>query len=382
MAMRIVLAPNAFKGSLSADAAARAMLRGAYRAFPDADVISIPVTDGGDGAGEVLGGLLGATPVVVVATGPLGQPVSAPIYYNADKRLAIFDMASVAGLALLSPDTYDPLHATTRGVGELILAAVDLGATHLILAIGGSATSDGGIGMAHALGIRFYDTNGVAVPPQADMLSQIRTIDLRGLDARLHTLDMQVMCDVDNPLLGERGAARVYAPQKGATPAQVELIEAGLKNLADVLADELKLDMRDVAGAGAAGGLGAGLMAFLGARLCLGIDVILDQLGLDAELENADLVITGEGRADAQTQYGKAPAGVAARARKRGVPCLLLAGSVGDDAGVLQEYGVSAVLSICPSSVSEQDAMQNAGHYLELATERAVRAFCAGLESR
>jgi len=340
----------------------------------------MPVADGGDGAGELLGRLLGAGRVDAAATGPLGDAVTAPVYFNADKRLAIIEMATVAGLALLKPSAYDPLHATTRGVGELIRAALELGAKRLIIGIGGSATTDGGIGMAHALGVRFYDAQGRALQPEDGVLAEIRRVDMSGLDARIRALDIQAMCDVDNPLLGERGAARVYAPQKGATPAQVEQLDAGLDNLASVLARDLSLDVRAVPGAGAAGGLGAGLMVFLGARLCRGVDVILDALGLDAALQGADLVITAEGLADAQTLRGKAPAGVAARAKRHGAPCLLLAGSVADDADVLRECGVTAAMSICPGSVSLQEAMDNAAHYLEVAAENAVRVFCSGYD--
>jgi glycerate kinase len=376
--MKIVLAPNALKGSLTAEAAACAMERGVRRVLPEADVVRVPVADGGDGAGALLGNVLGAVRVDVTATGPLGARLTAPLYYNAAKRLAVFEMASVAGLALLTPDEYDPLHATTRGVGELIRAALDLGAERLIVGIGGSATTDGGGGMAHALGVRFYDAQGRALNPADGVLTEIQRVDMRGLDMRVRVFDIHVMCDVDNPLLGECGAARVYAPQKGATPAQVELLEAGLENLAAIIARDLSLDVRDVPGAGAAGGLGAGLMAFLGAKLSRGVDVILDALDFDTVLQGADLVLTAEGRADAQTAHGKAPAGVAARAKKHGVPCVLLAGSVADDAEVLREYGVTAVVSINPSSVSLPEAMDNAAHYLEVAAEKAVREFCAG----
>jgi glycerate kinase len=379
--MRIVLAPNALKGSLTAEAAAQAMERGVRKVLPTAEIISLPVADGGDGAGALLGRLLGAEPVAVTATGPLGDPVTAPLYYNAEKRLAVMEMAAVAGLALLEPAAYDPLHATTRGVGELIRAALALGAERLIIGIGGSATTDGGIGMAHALGARFYDAGGCSLQPEDAILAEIRRVDASGLDARLRGLDIQVICDVDNPLLGERGAAQVYAPQKGATPAQVERLESGLKNLADVLVRDLSLDVRDVPGAGAAGGLGAGLMAFLGAQLYRGVEVMLDALGLDGALQGADLVITAEGRVDAQTLHGKAPAGVAARAQRQGVPCLLLAGSVEGDVAALRERGVTAVRRINPAQVSLREAMAKAADYLEVATERAVRDFCAGLFS-
>jgi glycerate kinase len=236
--------------------------------------------------------------------------------------------------------------------------------------------------MAHALGVRFYDAQGHELQPEDAILADIRRVDVSGLDARIRAIDIQVMCDVDNPLLGEHGAARVYAPQKGATPEQVVLLETGLRNLADVMGNDLPLDVRNVPGAGAAGGLGAGLMAFLGAKLSRGVDVILDQLGLDDALQGADIVLTAEGRADAQTARGKAPAGVAVRAKRYGVPCVLLAGSVADDAGVLRECGVTALLSICPGSASLQECIHNAERYLEVAAEKAVRMFCAGtLES-
>jgi glycerate kinase len=375
--MQIVLAPNALKGSLSATAAARAMASGVRKVLPQAKVVCIPVADGGDGAAEVLRDHLQARPVRVTASGPLGTPLQAAFYYNPERRLALMEMASVAGLALLTPEQYDPLHATTRGVGELLLAAQDQGAREVILGIGGSATCDGGVGMAHALGVRFFDAQGQALAPLAVNLAAIHRIEMSGLDPRLQDLQLEVMCDVDNPLLGEHGASQVYAPQKGATGQQMAQLEHGLQNLAAVIQQQLGLAVADLPGAGAAGGLGAGLLAFLGARLSRGIDVVLDHVGLDAALEGADLVLTAEGQVDAQTAHGKAPAGVALRARRQGVPCVILAGSVAGDGRELMQQGASAMLSICPGPQSLAQAMSQAAAQLEFTAEQVLRIFCA-----
>jgi glycerate kinase len=249
--------------------------------------------------------------------------------------------------------------------------------SRLVIGIGGSATNDGGIGMAAALGARFLDKNDNPVEPVGGVLATIERIDLDGLDPRLNGLRVEAICDVDNPLLGERGAARVYAPQKGATPEQVRALEAGLAHLAAVIERDLGLDVRELPGAGAAGGLGAGLKAFLNAKLRRGVDLVLDLVGLDQHLRGADLVLTAEGQIDFQTAFGKAPAGVAERARAVGVPCLAIAGSVGGGLEALHERGIDAVFSLCPGPVSLEQAMAAGGDYLAVAAEQAVRAFLA-----
>jgi glycerate kinase len=379
--MRILLAPNALKGSLSAEEAAAAMARGVKRAIANhhhLDLVSLPVADGGDGAADVLRHRLGAEPVTVSARDALGRLGEATFYINREKRLALMDMASVCGLARLTPSEYAPLEATTLGLGDLISAAMDAGAEDIIIGIGGSASTDGGTGMAHALGIRFLDESGQVLEPGGFILDKISQVDLSGLDPRSRHLRIRVMCDVDNPLIGPNGAAHVYAAQKGASPQQIVQLEAGLNNLAQVLDRQLGIAVSQQPGAGAAGGLGAGLRVFLGAELGPGVQILLDLLAFDEALEEADLVITAEGAVDEQTAFGKAPAGVARRAQLQNIPCICLCGGMSGNLSALHEAGMDGVFSICPKPVSLENAMKNAAEYLELATEQAVRAFNAG----
>lgn len=375
LGVKIVLAPNAFKGGLTAMQAASAMEQGIRSAFPEADIRKVPVADGGDGLAEVLSDALEGEARVARVRGPLGQPLRATLYHVPAQRLAVVEMAAASGLALLAPHERNPTLTTTFGTGELIRAALDLGVRHVVVGIGGSATNDGGVGMAAALGMRFLDAARNDVAPIGAALGQIRRIDTSGLDPRLATLCCEAICDVDNPLLGPRGAARVYGPQKGASPAQVEELEAGLAQLADVIATDLGLDVREMPGAGAAGGLGAGLHAFLGAKLRRGVDLVLDMVGLDEQLLGADLVITAEGQIDYQTAFGKAPAGVAQRARAQGVPCLAIAGGIGECISDLHPLGIDAVFSLCPGPISLEQAMEDGPALLRAATEQVVRCF-------
>jgi len=376
--VKILLAPNALKGCLTATQAADAMARGVVRACPAPDIVLVPVADGGDGLAEVLVDALHGEKRSATVTGPRGDPVQASFCHVPARRLAVIEMAAASGLALLSRGILNPLLTTTLGTGELIAAALDLGVSHLVVGIGGSATNDGGVGMATALGGRFLDASGTTVEPVGGALAAIRRIDLSGLDPRLAGVRIEAICDVDNTLLGVGGAAQVYGPQKGATPEQVRQLDAGLANLAGVIERDLGLDVRDLSGAGAAGGLGAGLRAFLGAELRRGVDVVLDLVGLDEHLCGADLVLTAEGRIDAQTTFGKAPAGVAERAQARGVPCIAIAGGIGDGLDSLHALGISAVFSLCPGPVSLEQALAAGGDYLAATTEQAVRAFLAG----
>jgi len=379
--MRIVLAPNAFKGSMSAMQAALAMEQGVRAAFPAAEVCKVPVADGGDGLTEVLIDALGGEAHSVTVSGPLGEPVRATLCNVPSRGLAAVEMASASGLALLAPERREPTRTSTFGTGELIRAALDLDVHHIVVGIGGSATNDGGVGMAAALGVRFLDADGATVPPIGGALTQIRRIDTTKLDPRLRGVRFEVICDVDNPLVGPRGAAAVYGPQKGASPDQVAALDSGLVNLADRIAEGLGLEVRDLPGAGAAGGLGAGLHAFLGAELRRGVDLVLDLVGLDAKLEGADLVITAEGQIDFQTAFGKAPAGVAERAKARGIPCLAIAGGIGEGIAELHPIGIDAVFSLCPGPVALEQAMTSGPALLSAATQQVVRCFFSGRDS-
>lgn len=373
--MKIVLAPNAFKGSMSAMQAALAMEQGVRAAFPAAQLCKVPVADGGDGLAEVLIDALGGEAHSITVSGPLGEPVRATLCNVQHLDLAAVEMAVASGLALLAPEMRDPTRTSTFGTGELIRAALDLGARRIVVGIGGSATNDGGVGMAAALGVRFLDADGATVPPVGGALGQIRRIDTSGLDPRLRGLCCEVICDVENPLVGPRGAAAVYGPQKGATPEQVGALDAGLAHLADRIAAELGLDVRDLPGAGAAGGLGAGLHAFLGAELRRGVDLVLDLVGLDSKLDGADLVIAAEGQIDFQTAFGKAPAGVAERARARGIPCIAIAGGIGEGIAKLHPIGIDAVFSLCSGPLSLEQAMVSGPALLSAATEQIARCF-------
>jgi glycerate 2-kinase len=373
--MKVVVAPNAFKGCLSASEAAAAMAEGITGVVPDAEIVQVPVADGGDGLVDVALEALAGEARTVTVSGPLGRPVQARFCYVPAMSFAAIEMALASGLALLSENQRDATKTTTLGTGEMIAAALDLGVSRIAVGIGGSATNDGGVGMATALGVRFLDAEGATVEPVGGALDRIRRIDASGLDPRVESVRFEAVCDVSNPLLGPKGASHVYGPQKGATPAQIEALDAGLANLAAVIEADLGIDVRDLPGAGAAGGLGAGLCAFLGAELRRGVDLVLDLVGLDQRLEEADLVLTGEGQIDFQTAFGKAPAGVAARARARNIPCLAIAGSIGENLGDLHAIGIDAVFSLCPGPVSLEQAMARGRHFLARAAEQAVRGF-------
>ncbi|MBK5939931.1 glycerate kinase [Halochromatium roseum] len=376
--MKLVLAPNAFKGSMSAMQAALAMEKGVRAAYPAAEVCKIPVADGGDGLAEILIDALHGEARVFSVHGPLHEPVQATLCHVPALGLVVVEMAVASGLALLAPEHRDPMRTTTYGTGELIRAALDLGAQRIVVGIGGSATIDGGIGMAAALGVRFLDVDGETVAPVGGSLGQIRRIDASGLDPRLAEVSCEAVCDVDNPLVGPTGAAAVYGPQKGATPEQVSALDAGLSHLADRIAADLGHEVRDLAGAGAAGGLGAGLYAFLGAELRRGVDLVLDLLDLDTQLAGADLVITGEGQIDFQTAFGKAPAGVAECAKAHGIPCIAIAGSIGERIAALHQIGIDAVFSLCPGPMTLEQAMARGPSLLAATTEQVLRCYLSG----
>lgn len=376
--MKIVVAPNAFKGSMTARHAAESMAAGIRMAWPDVQIELVPVADGGDGLVAVALDALQGKRYRLLVTGPRFELVESEFCHVPELSFAAIEMALASGLALLPEDMRDPVLTTTLGTGELILAALDLGVRKIGVGIGGSATCDGGIGMATALGALFLDAAGHPVSPVGGALQDIVHIDLSGLDPRIGDTVIEAVCDVENPLLGEQGAARVYGPQKGAGREQVEQLEIGLTHLARVIQADLGLDVRNLPGAGAAGGLGAGLHAFLGAALRPGVDVVLDLVGLDEKLEGAALVLTGEGQIDFQTVFGKAPAGVAQRAKKQKIPCIVVAGSVGADLGTLHQQGVDAVFSLCPGPMSLKEAMAQAETSISRTTEQVIRCFLAG----
>ncbi|MDC0772113.1 glycerate kinase [Streptomyces sp. HD] len=378
MLTRVVVAPSGFKESLSAQAAADAIADGVRRVLPEAVLDLIPLVDGGEGTAAALAAATGGRLVALPATGPVGEQVGTHFALLGGRETAVVEMAAVAGLSLVPRALRDPGATTTYGVGELIRAALDTGVRRILIGCGDSGTSDGGAGALQALGARLLDADGFELPHGGGELTRLARIDPSGLDPRLRDVELLVACNPYNVLCGERGVARVFGPQKGATPAQVEHLSAGLETWADVLTRDLGAvgtDLRHGPGTGASGGLGAGLAA-LGARLLPRFDVLLDHLDLDARLARADLVVTAEGALDHQTPRGKVPAEVARRAKLYGRPVLALAGTLGE--GAHDVPGVDAYSGILPAPMALAEALVRASELLTDATERALRMILLG----
>ncbi|MFH9708907.1 glycerate kinase [Streptomyces luteogriseus] len=378
MLNRVVVAPGGFKESLSAEAAADAIAAGVRRVLPGAEIDLVPLVDGGEGTALALAAATGGRIVTVPATGPVGQTVATHFALLGGGETAVVEMAAVAGLSLVPRDLRDPGATTTYGVGELIRAALGTGVRRILVGCGDSGTSDGGAGALQALGARLLDENGRELARGGRELTRLHRVDPRGLDPRLADVELLVACNPYNVLCGERGVARVFGPQKGATPAQVEELSQALENWAFVLTRDAAVpdsDLRSGPGTGASGGLGAGLAA-LGARLLPRFDVLLDHLDLDARLARADLVVTAEGALDHQTPRGKVPAEVARRAKRHGRPVLALAGTLGEGAGDVP--GVDACHGILPAPMELAEALLRAGELLTDATERALRMIVLG----
>lgn len=371
--MKVVVAPNAFKGSLTASQAAAAIARGVREAFPEAEVIEVPVADGGDGTVEALVSAHRGTFLTAQVDGPLGDPVQATYGLIDGGRTGVVELATSSGLALIPAERRDPRKASTGGFGQLLIAARNSGASTLIAGIGGSATNDGGAGMAQALGYRLLDSAGVELPGGGAALARLERIDPSGLDQAWRSVNVVVASDVTNPLIGPNGASAVYGPQKGADDEMIRELDAALGKLAAVIERDLGKRVADVPGAGAAGGAGAGLMAFLDARLEPGAPLIVTASGFDEKLPGADLVITGEGRVDSQTAYGKAPGEVAKRAQGARIPVLLIAGSRAPGWEVLSDLGVTAVVTLDEEGDNLLQLMGDAGEVLRRATARACR---------
>ncbi len=377
--MRIIVAPDSFKGSLSAVAAARAMGRGIRAVFPEAEVLELPIADGGEGTVEALVAATGGALRLAEVRGPLGDPVRAAWGVLGDGRTAAIEMAAASGLTLVPEGRRDPRLASTFGSGELVKAALDGGYRRLVLGIGGSATNDGGAGCARALGVRFLDEAGRDLPEGGAALTRLARVELAGLDPRLAETELLVACDVDNPLCGPRGASAVYGPQKGATPEVVRELDAALNVFARKATRATGRDVAEVAGAGAAGGLGAGLLFFTPARLRPGVEIVLEAVGFEAQVRGAAFVFTGEGRTDAQTAMGKAPVGVAAAARRQGVPVVCLSGGLGDGAERVLDRGIDALAAIPPGPMSLEACLAGGAPLLEAAAARACRLIRLGM---
>ncbi|APQ10239.1 glycerate kinase [Pseudomonas oryzihabitans] len=367
--MKIVIAPDSFKESLSAAGVASALARGLRQALPQAELVECPLGDGGEGTLDAVLAATGGEVRQAQVTGPLGEPVKARWGWLAEQRTAFVEMASASGLELVPKARRDVLAATSRGTGELLRAALDAGAERLVLAIGGSATNDGGAGLLQALGVRLLDEQGQELVPGGAALAQLGRIELTDLHPRLADVEMIIAADVDNPLCGPQGASHIFGPQKGASPDQVRQLDAALAHFATITAATLERDVREQPGAGAAGGVGFAALAFLQATFRPGIEVVAELVGLEAALQDADLALTGEGRLDGQTLRGKTPAGVLRLARRHGVPVVAVAGSLGDGYDALYHQGLTAAFSLVPGPLSLDEALTQA----EVLLERTAR---------
>ena len=378
MTLKIVIAPQSFKGNISALEAARAIERGVLSAEPSAVTVVAPVADGGDGTLDALVEGTGGQFIRSTVTGPLGQSVEATWGVMGDGRTAVIEMARASGLAMVPPRRRNPRLTTTRGTGEIIKEALDKGFGHIIVGLGGSATNDGGAGAAAALGARFLDAKGRPLPDGGAALIRLDRIDISKLDPRLAATTFVAATDVTNPLCGPTGASAIYGPQKGASAEVVEELDVALLNLGNLILRDVGKEVIDLPGAGAAGGLGAGLMAFAGSEVRSGIDMVCDVLDFDSHLEGASLVITGEGGADRSTIFDKAPVGVARRALAKGVPTILLAGTLGQGHEELYDHGIAGILSIADRPMSFDQSLRRTGELLEAAAHRAMRLIGVG----
>lgn len=371
--MRIVIAPDGFKECCTAVAAAAALAEGWRRVYPDADLRLVPMADGGEGTVEALVTSTGGKRVTIRVCGPMGEPVDAAYGILGGGETAVIEMSAASGLALVPPERRDPAAATTRGTGELMRHALDSGVRRIIVGIGGSATNDGGAGMAQALGCRLLDAAGQELPPGGEHLIHLAHIDVSARHPKLADCEVVVACDVDNPLCGPGGASYVYGPQKGADGVLIAALDAALRRYGEVIEAELGVPVLNVPGAGAAGGLGAGLLAFAHGRLRPGVEVVAAACGLARHLEGADLVITAEGRLDRQSVHGKTPVGVARFAKAHGVPVLAVAGALGAGYHAVYACGVDAACSICPGPIPLAEAIRECDNHLRDTAETLAR---------
>lgn len=375
--MKIVIAPDSFKGSCSTIGAAQNIEDGFRRIFPDVQAVKIPIADGGEGTVDAM--VLGAGGKVhtCTVTGPMGQPVEAR-YGILDDGTAVVELAAASGLPLVPDGQRDPTLATTYGTGEVIMEALKAGCRRVIIGLGGSATNDGGVGLAQALGVSFRDAEGKELPFGGGALSRLHTIDISNIHPLVKETEFIIASDVDSPLCGPHGASHVFGPQKGADPATVQLLDSALLHYAHVLKDQLGQDILELPGAGAAGGTTASLVALFGAVIRPGIQVVLDAAHFDQHVQDADLVITGEGRIDGQSIHGKVPVGVGQRAHQFGVPVLAIVGDIGPGAEACYDYGVDAILSTVNKAMPLKEAMERSSELMIEAAERAARILRMG----
>ncbi|MHC0038458.1 glycerate kinase family protein [Pseudoneobacillus sp. C159] len=371
--MKFILAPDSFKESMTAKKAALAMEEGIRRVYPEAECVIVPMADGGEGTVQSLVDGLNGVIKKVEVIGPLGEKVIAEYGLLGNGEAAVIEMASASGLELIKKENRNPLLTTTYGTGELIKLALDDGVKNILIGIGGSATNDGGVGMLQALGVSFKDKAGVELGFGGGAIGQLQSIDLSGLDRRLADVNIEVACDVSNPLIGESGASYIFGPQKGATPDVVKQLDQNLAHFAEMIKARIGIDIANVEGSGAAGGLGAGLLAFLNAELKKGIHLVIKYTDLINKMAGADYVFTGEGSIDGQTMYGKTPFGVATVAIELGVPVIAFAGRIGENARDLYDHGFTAIVGILKEPSTIEEALASGPINLAHAAENVCR---------
>lgn len=377
--MKIVIAPDSYKESLSALEVATAIEQGFREIFPDADYVKLPVADGGEGTVEAMVAATQGGIIKVQVTGPLGEKAEGFYGLSGDEQSAFIEMAAASGLEMVAPSLRNPLKTTSWGTGELIRHALDAGVKHIIIGIGGSATNDGGAGMVQALGAKLLDGNGNPIGLGGGELEKLARIDISELDTRLADCRIEVACDVTNPLTGAEGASAVFGPQKGATPEMIDRLDAALAHYAKIIARDLDIEVLNLEGGGAAGGMGAALYAFCGAELRQGIEIVTDALHLDKHVANADMVITGEGRIDSQTIHGKVPVGVAKVAKRYNKPVIGIAGSLTADVGVVHQHGIDAVFSVIYTVCTLEEALENAEENVRMAARNIAAVLKVGM---
>ncbi|WP_281785187.1 glycerate kinase [Uruburuella suis] len=380
--MKIVIAPDSFKESLTALEVAEAIEAGLKKVLPDAEYVKVPMADGGEGTVQSLVDATEGRLISAEVRAPLGNKVRAEFGLSGDGRTAIIEMAAASGLHLVPSEKRNPLHTTSYGTGELILAALDEGVEKIIVGIGGSATNDGGAGMLQALGALLLDANKQPIGAGGGCLQDLAAIDLSGLDKRLADVEIVVACDVDNPLCGEKGASAVFGPQKGATAEMVQALDSGLQHFAALAARDLGLDIQSPAGAGAAGGMGGGVLLLPDARLQAGVKIVMEAVGLAEKVQDADLVITGEGRMDAQSVHGKTPIGVAHTAKAFGKPVIAIVGCLREDYEVVYAQGIDAVFPIIRQLGSLEEILQHGRDNLVSAAQNVARIYQMGISRK
>tara|TARA_Y100001960_G_scaffold53110_1_gene54245 strand:- start:16240 stop:17391 length:1152 start_codon:yes stop_codon:yes gene_type:complete len=380
--MKILVAPQEFKGSISALSVAEAAKVGIIRVFPKAEVVLCPVADGGDGTLETLVEVSGGEVRTCNVRNPIGETITAQWGAMGDGVTAVIEMARTSGLTLLSLDERDPLNASTYGLGQAILEALNEGFRNFIVGIGGSATNDAGAGMAQALGVNLLDSEGGSIGSGGAALAKLRSIDVSKMDPRIEGSHFMVACDVSNPLTGNEGASAVYGPQKGATPAMVAELDNALLNFADIVKKDIGKNVSGISGAGAAGGLGAGMLAFMGAELKAGVDIVLETVRLKEKLAGVDLVITGEGGIDFQTVYNKAPIGVARIAAELNIPTVAIAGLLGQNFTVVHDHGIRAATSIVDGPITLEESSERASELISNSVEESLRFISVGMDMR